>query len=81
MQMRAGSKAAVAYRLPAETTGARYIGNLSGTGDQMLQPEPPIDSRIEGLRRERETLPARAGNRLNTVDFDRAKMIVIATRR
>jgi hypothetical protein len=47
----------------------------------MLQPEPPIDSRIEGLRRELETLPARAGNRLNTVDFDRAKMIVIATRR
>jgi Transcriptional regulator PadR-like family len=39
--------------LPAEATGARYIGNLSGTGDQMLKPEPPIDSRIERLRRER----------------------------
>ena len=81
METRQGTKAAAALPLPAEATGARYIGNLSGTRDQMLQAEPPIDSRIERLRRQRENLPARVGDRVNTVDFDRAKMIVSTTAR
>jgi beta-barrel assembly-enhancing protease len=81
MQTRQGTKAAAASPLPAEASGARYIGNPSGTVDQMLQAEPPIDARIERLRRQRENLPARVGDRVNTVDFDRAKMIVSTTAR
>jgi predicted Zn-dependent protease len=81
MQTRPATHATPASRLPPEAIGARYFGNLSGTGDQMLQAEPPINSRISRLRRQRETLPARAGDRVNTVDFDRAKMIVSTTQR
>ena len=81
MEMRAVFLTPAASRLPAEATGSRYIGNAGGTGVQMLQAEPPIGARVEALRRQRETFPARPENRVNTVEFDQAKMIVSATGR
>lgn len=76
MQARAATAGDPSSPLPEEATQGRYLGNIKQAGASRFEKHPPISMRIDNLRHQRETLPARADNRLNTDAFNRAKSIV-----
>jgi len=76
MQASAATAGDPSSPLPEEGTQGRYLGNIKSAVASRFETHPPISMRIDNLRHQRDTLPARTDNRLNTDAFNRAKSIV-----
>jgi predicted Zn-dependent protease len=76
MQARAATAGDPSSPLPEDEIQGRYLGNIKLAAASRFETHPPISMRLDNLRHQRDTLPARADNRLNTDAFNRAKSIV-----